>query len=45
MTIVRSADVRFEERSPGIQARQLVSQRTGAISVTVGAYHGSGDQS
>lgn len=36
MTVFRSSDVRFEERSPGIQARQLVNREKGAVAVTVG---------
>ena len=36
MTVIRSTDVLFKERSPGVQARQLVNQEKGAVAATVG---------
>ena len=36
MTVIRSADVEFQQRSPGVKVRQLINQEKGAGAVTLG---------
>ncbi len=36
MTVIRSADVEFQQRAPGIKIRQFINQERGAGSVTLG---------
>ena len=36
MPVIRSADVAFQERSPGIKVRQLINQERGSGAVTLG---------
>lgn len=36
MTVIRSADVEFQQRSPGIKTRQLINQERGSGAVTMG---------
>lgn len=36
MAVIRSADVEFQQRSPGIKVRHLINQEKGAGAVTLG---------
>lgn len=36
MTVIRSSDVEFQQRSPGIQVRHLINQEKGAGAITLG---------
>jgi quercetin dioxygenase-like cupin family protein len=36
MTVIRSVDVEFQQRSPGIKVRHLINQEKGAGAVTMG---------
>jgi quercetin dioxygenase-like cupin family protein len=36
MTVIRSAEVEFQQRSPGIKVRHLINQEKGAGAVTLG---------
>jgi quercetin dioxygenase-like cupin family protein len=36
MTVVRSTDVKFQQRSPGVRTRQLINQDRGSGAVTMG---------